>query len=165
MNRAQSCSFSGHRPEKLPWGSNEQDPRALAFKSALASALEEAYALGYRHFLCGMARGADLNFGEAVVLLRERHPEVTLEAAIPFEGQAAAWIVSDSARYQALLSRCDFETVIQHSYTGGCMLRRNRYLIDHSSRLIAAYNGEGGGTLYTITYALREALEVLILDV
>lgn len=165
MNRAQSCSFTGHRPEKLPWGSTECDPRALQFKATLDHTLEASYSMGYRHFLCGMARGADLYFGEAVLLLRERHPDVTLNAAIPFAGQADRWHPSEQLRYHALLERCDVETVLQHSYTAGCMQRRNRYLVDHSQRLIAAYNGMGGGTLYTITYAMREDLDVLILDI
>ena len=30
-----SCSFSGHRPEKLPWGDNERDERCLALKDAI----------------------------------------------------------------------------------------------------------------------------------
>ncbi len=53
-----SCSFSGHRPEKLPWGDNERDERCLALKDAIRQMVEKAYADGYRHFICGMARGA-----------------------------------------------------------------------------------------------------------
>ncbi len=165
MNHQLSCSFTGHRPEKLPWGSNESDARCLQFKAELWSALQAAFAQGYRHFICGMARGADLQFCEAALLLRELHPDVRVEAAIPFAGQADRWIPQERLRYHALLARCDFETVIQHTYTAGCLQRRNRYLVDHSSRLIAAYSGQGGGTLYTIHYAIRKQCDVIILDV
>ena len=44
------------------------------------------------------------------------------------------------------------------------MLRRNRYLVDHSARIIAVYDGMLGGTMYTLTYAMRQGLEVTILD-
>ena len=39
-----SCSFSGHRPEKLPWGDNERDERCLALKDAIRQMVEKAYA-------------------------------------------------------------------------------------------------------------------------
>ena len=35
MKREQSCCFTGHRPDKLPWGENESDPRCLALKRRL----------------------------------------------------------------------------------------------------------------------------------
>lgn len=164
MNPAQSCSFTGHRPEKLPWGENETDERCLRFKAVLWEALQSAFTLGYRHFISGMARGTDLYFCEAALLLRETHPELRVEAVIPFAQQAERWPEQDRARYRALLARCDLETVLQHNYSAGCLQRRNRYLVDHAQRLIAAYNGLGGGTLYTIHYAIQQERELVILD-
>ena len=81
--RQESCCFTGHRPAKLPWGYNERDPRCVRLKERIADAVLLAYQEGYRHFLCGMAQGCDLYFCEAVLALRERYPEVTVEAAIP----------------------------------------------------------------------------------
>ena len=78
-----ACSFTGHRPGKLPWGMNEADPRCQNLKKRLWDAVEGAYQEGIRHFICGMALGCDLFFAEEVLRLRQMHPEVTLEAAIP----------------------------------------------------------------------------------
>ena len=75
MERGRSCCFTGHRPEKLPWGSDETDPRCLALKAAIRDAVAAAYDEGFRHFICGMARGCDLYFAEAVVDLRRERPE------------------------------------------------------------------------------------------
>ena len=161
-----SCSFTGHRPEKLPWGDNEHDPRCLALKDSLREMVEKAYADGYRHFICGMARGCDTYFGEEVLRLRRRVQDITLEAAIPYEGQADHWPPADRLRRQRLLNQCDLETVVQHHYTKGCMLRRNRYMVDRSSLLIAVYDGTPkGGTMNTLAYALRQGVETIILDV
>lgn len=55
-----SCCFSGHRPAKLPWGEDEDDPRCRALKAWLRDALDAAYEAGYRHFICGMAQGLSL---------------------------------------------------------------------------------------------------------
>lgn len=89
--RQESCCFTGHRPAKLPWGYNERDPRCVRLKERIADAVLLAYQEGYRHFLCGMAQGCDLYFCEAVLALRERYQEVTVEAAIPCPTQADAW--------------------------------------------------------------------------
>ena len=91
MDRATTCCFTGHRPDKLPWGSRESDPRCLTLKRRLTQAVEGAYAQGMRHFICGMARGTDLYFAEAVLALRLCRSGVTLEAARPCESQADAW--------------------------------------------------------------------------
>ncbi len=161
-----TCCFSGHRPPRLPWGSQEDDPRCLELKARLARALTEAYHEGYRHFLCGMAQGTDLYFCQAVLDLRRTHPEVTLEAAIPFTGQADRWPETDRRRRQTLLDQCDLETVVQHTYSPGCMNRRNRYMVDRSSLLIAIYDGiPQGGTLNTLAYAMRKGVRTVVLPV
>ena len=165
MNRETSCSITGHRPEKLSWGTNEGDEQCLALKNTLLGTLESAYAKGYRHFLSGMARGTDLYFCEAVLHLKQTHPNISLEAVIPYAGQAEGWPLADRLRYERILSHCDFETVIQHNYTAGCLQRRNRYLVDHAGYLIGVYNGSGGGTLYTLSYAMQQGIEVTVLDV
>ena len=98
-----SCSFSGHRPEKLPWGDNERDERCLALKDAIRQMVEKAYADGYRHFICGMARGCDTYFCEEVLQLRRRVPDITLEAAIPClsqsDGIGICWSCATTARW------------------------------------------------------------------
>lgn len=165
MKRGTTCCFTGHRPNKLPWGTDERDPRCLDLKRRIAGAVGEAYDRGYRHYICGMALGADFYFCEAVLALRDERPGITLEAAIPCEEQAARWAERDRDRYFALVGLCDFETVVQHHYDRGCMLRRNRYMVDHASLLITAFDGTLGGTLYTITYARRQGLDVVTLDV
>jgi uncharacterized phage-like protein YoqJ len=160
-----SCAFTGHRPARLPWGADESDPRCICLKTRLTQLLDQAYADGFRHFFCGMAQGADLYFGEAVLALRDRHEEVTLEAAIPYQDQAKNWSQTDQNRRQAILDRCNYETVVQHSYSPGCMARRNRYMVDRSTRLIAVYDGQPqGGTFQTLHYAMQKGLAITIVD-
>ena len=165
MDREHTCCFTGHRPDKLPWGTNENDVRALALKKRLDKVLEQAYQAGMRHFISGMARGTDLYFAEGVVHLRRRHPEVTLEAARPCESQAHAWPEEEQRRYNDILDQCDYETLVQHSYDRGCMQRRNRYMADRSSMVIAVYNGiPKGGTAQTLAYAMKQGLKTVILN-
>lgn len=55
----------------------------MSLKARIADAVEAAYQEGFRHFLCGMALGCDLYFCECVLRLRQMHPDVTVEAAVP----------------------------------------------------------------------------------
>lgn len=159
------CCFSGHRPNRLPWGSRESDVRCLELKYTLSKTLEELYGRGFRHFICGMALGCDLYFAEAVLALGELHPDVTLEAAIPCAGQAEKWSAAQRQRYDTLLERCDERHLVQQAYSPGCMQRRNEYMVDHAALLLAAFAGVPSGTMNTILYAQRNGVETLILDI
>ncbi len=165
MERATTCAFTGHRENKLPWRGNEDDPRCERLKQQIFDAVEAVWHGGVRHYICGMANGCDFYFAEAVMRLRDEHPEVTLEAAVPCEGQSARWNAAQRKRYDRLVSECDFYTVLEKEYTPECMLRRNRYMVDASGVLIAAYNGSPGGTRSTLLYALRQGLEIIELPV
>ena len=157
--REKTCCFSGHRPDRLPWGTMEGTPGCAALKTRLRLAVEQSYDRGMRHFLCGMARGCDFYFAEAVLDLRRQRPDITLEAAVPCATQSRGWPEADQRRYRALLASCDRETLIQEQYTYGCMQRRNRYMVDHSGLLLAVYDGSPtGGTCFTIRYALQRGV-------
>ena len=165
MDKFRCCCFTGHREGKLPWRGNENDPRCIALKEAIYDAVEAVYRSGRRHFICGMATGCDAYFCEAVLSLRESHGDVTLEAAIPFERQSEGWTAEQKRRYERLVTECDYHTVVQREYSPECYMRRNRYMVDSSSLLIAAYNGKPGGTMSTLLYAIRNGLEVIQLPI
>ena len=156
-----SCCFTGHRPEKLPWRYNEEDPHCLSLKRRIADAVEAAYQEGYRHFLCGMALGCDLYFCESVLALRAACPDVTVEAAIPCPEQAGGWPPDQRDRYRRLVEACDYETLVSSRYTSYCMQRRDRYMVDHASLLIAVFDGTPGGTRYTMEYAMSRRLSIV----
>jgi len=156
-----TCCFTGHRSAKLPWGSNHEDERCLALKEKLYDVVEALYRAGIRHFICGMALGSDMYFCEAVLRLRAEHKDVSIEAAIPCDEQTKLWGRRERRRYNYLVHQCDYETVIQHEYTEDCMQKRNRYMVDNSSVLVAVYDGGYGGTRQTIEYAARQGLEII----
>lgn len=163
--RDSTCCFSGHRLAKLPWRDDEDDPRCIKLKQELDRAVASLYDSGIRRFICGMALGSDMYFAEAVLSLGERHEDAVLEAAIPCPEQAEHWSGEHRRRYEALLGRCGMRTVVSHSYTPDCMEKRNRYMVEQSSVLLAVYGGGRGGTFNTIRYALKAGLNVLELDV
>ncbi|MCF0138341.1 MAG: DUF1273 family protein [Oscillospiraceae bacterium] len=165
MEYGKSCCFTGHRPSKLPWKYNEADPRCIAFKEKLSAVTEAVYESGISHFITGMAAGCDMYCAEAVIALRRRHPDITLEAAVPYDGQEARWNSALQERYRRILCECNTVTLLRDSYSPDCMMKRNRYMVDHSSVLIACYGGESGGTRNTIKYATDKDKEIIQLSV
>jgi len=159
--RGITCCFSGYRPEKLPWGTNESAPGCLDLKKRIFDVVEALYVSGIRHYICGMALGADTYFCEAVIALREEHPDITIEAAIPCEEQAAKWTEAQRDRYFSLVAQCDYETLVSRRYTSECMMVRNRYMVDNASVLLCVYDGRFGGTMQTVTYARKEGIEII----
>lgn len=164
-DREHSCGFTGHRPAKLPWGMNENDPRCIALKEEMAIRLEAIYSAGYTHFICGMAIGCDFYFAEAVIALREKYPDITLEAAIPCGNQPDRWAENQRRRYNSLIDRCDSIKVIQINYTPDCMMRRNEYIVDNSALMLACFDGRPGGTMKTLLYAERNEVKTIIIDI
>ncbi|MEG1108757.1 MAG: SLOG family protein [Oscillospiraceae bacterium] len=163
--KSETCCFTGHRMEKLPWGSDESDPNCRLLCKQISDAVEAVFASGVRHFICGMATGCDMYFCEAVIALRAEHEELTLEAAIPWEGQSKGWSKELKTRYHRLVEECDFYTLVQEQYSSDCLMRRNRYMVDNSSVIIAAYSGRPGGTMSTLLYAMRQGLEIIELAI
>jgi len=160
-----SCCFTGHRANKLPWGFDESDPRCVELKNSIFGAVEALYGEGCRLFICGMANGCDMYFGEAVLKLKEAHEDVRLEAAIPCDSQASAWPEAIRQRYEALRQAADTVTYVQHEYTRFCMMRRNRYMVEKSDVLLACFNGQPGGTMNTVLMAKRAGLKTFIIDI
>ena len=148
-------AFTGHRPEKLPWGFDETDPRCAALKRQIHDAVRAAAGEGYDVFLCGMARGCDTWFAEAVLSLGLR-----LEAYLPCPSQADRWSDADRQRQTALLLRCAAVYMVEPAYSQGCMLRRNRRMVDECDALLTVYDGSPGGTGATVDYARRRGKEI-----
>ena len=149
-----TCAFTGHRPQHLPFGMNENDERCIKLKEELKEQIINLIeAENVTHFITGMALGVDLYAAEIVLDLKARYPSITLESAIPCETQAAKWNAAMRERYYGIAAQCDKETLLQTHYTPDCMDRRNRYMVDHADYIIAVWDGKPSGTGKTVMYA------------
>lgn len=159
------CAFTGHRPKKFPWGYNESDARCVALKEALMEQIVKLVNTGYTDFFSGMAEGVDTWATLAVLALKKENPALKLHCVLPYEGQADQWSASARELYFSILAQADSVVYISREYSKDCMLKRNRYLVDHTACLLAVYNGEWrGGTAMTVRYARKLGREVIILD-
>ncbi len=148
----------GHRPEKL------NVPEGLVLQR-LDAAIRDAMEQGYTTFLSGAAKGVDLWAGELVLQHRLSRPDIQLVCAIPFQGFGLHWRDGWTERFQRVLQAADCVKYICEAYSRSAYQRRNEWLVDHSSRLIAAYTGASGGTRNTIEYAKRHSeCEIICLN-
>ena len=149
-----SVCFSGHRNIPFAWRSD--------LKQRLKSEITKAYADGFRCFYCGMAMGFDLLAAEAALSLQSELRDLQVIAVVPFRGQSDRWSKEAQAKYDAILRIVDDVVVLSERYFNGCLLKRNDYMVNHSSRLIAYYDGlNKGGTFYTVKKAGQNGLEVV----
>ena len=150
--RKHRCCFTGHRPEKLH-KSEEQ------IKNDLEVAILQAVDDGFVTFISGMARGVDIWAAEIVLRLRESNPAIHLVAASPYRGFESRWSADWQERYYSILQQANLVRFICPGYSHDCFQRRNEWMVDRSSRVIAVYNGEPGGTRNTIEYTKAKKVE------
>ena len=88
--KEKTCAFTGHRPQKLPFGFNEADERCTALKKLLRTKIIEYIETEHvTHFISGMALGTDMYAAEIVLGLKAAYPGITLTCALPCESQAS----------------------------------------------------------------------------
>lgn len=151
--RSQTCCFTGHRflPE------NEKEKISLALESTVLSLIHS----GYRYFGAGGALGFDTLAAQTVLRLRQSYPDIRLILVLPCVSQADKWPPADIAVYQEIMGQANKIVYTSHEYTAGCMFKRNRHLVDHSSVCICYLEKSTGGTAYTVDYARKCGLKII----
>lgn len=153
--RQHRCYFTGHRPEKL------DRPEAEVIEG-LKKEIRTAIADGFRTFISGMARGVDLWAAEIVLNLRANGAAIRLICASPYRGFEVRWSQDWQKRYRRVMEQANLVRFICPSYNRDCFQRRNEWMVDHSARVIAVYNGQPSGTRNTIEYARQHGVPVIL---
>ena len=147
-----TCAFTGHRL---------LERRQISQISYLlrCSVVEQIQA-GVCCFASGGALGFDTLAALTVLDLSEEFPHVKLMLVLPCENQDRWWPIFDRERYKRIKERANEVVVLHKTYINGCMQERNRYLVDHASRVISYLNRSKGGTYYTVQYAKKANVPV-----
>ena len=99
--------------------------------------------------LTGMARGFDLVLGLAALELN-----IPYGAVIPCADQAGRWSEPLQEAWRTVRRGAAWETILAPHYTPGCMLARNRWMVEHCTHVLACWDGEpGGGTAQCLAAA------------
>lgn len=153
MNSKENCCcFTGHR-----YIANAHIEKLNTSLPAMIKSLADG---GITDFITGGALGFDTLAAKAVLKERESNPGIRLVLALPCKNQASGWHKKDIAVYNEILSMADEVIYISEKYTKGCMLRRNRFMVDNSTHCVFYISSTRGGTAYTVKYALRNELKM-----
>ena len=149
INPNKTACFTGHRILS-----------SLFNITRLKSRILELIKEDYDTFLVGMAIGFDT---EAFKVLLELKKEIPLKiiACIPCLNQQERFNRKQKEEYEFLLSNADDKVVISKEYTPNCMNKRNRFMVDYSSTVIAHLMRENGGTANTVAYAIKSGRRVI----
>lgn len=141
---------TGHRPEKLG-GYDERIADTL-----MRVAREALEARKPDQVISGMALGWDTAVARAAAAMG-----LPFVAAVPFVGQEAHWGPQDVVRYQLLLSLAHQVVVVTPgAYAPEKLQLRNEWMVNHSDKVLALFNGTPGGTANCIRYAKMKYVPV-----
>lgn len=155
FHRNETACFTGHRSYPL-----EDQPSIIASTDSIIASL---YASGIRQFIAGGAIGFDTLAACRVLIAKRQFPDIKLYLALPCRNQTERWSSDNSLKlYKYILGAADEVSYISEMYTEGCMMKRNRFMVDNSSVCIAYYNGsDRGGTAATVRYARERGITVI----
>lgn len=145
-----TCAFTGHRVLKKDF--NEEK---------LSEIIDKVISSGYKTFLVGMAWGFDLKAFE--LLYKKKDKNIDIIACVPCKNQEIYFKKSEKEKYLNYLEKADKIVYVSNEYFDGCMQKRNRYLVDNSSLLIAYIYSNMGGTKNTVSYAEKKGKNIIYL--
>ncbi len=163
LHRETTACFTGHRPEKLPDGGDRYSLKTRVIKSMLYSHVTDAVNDGYDTFITGMQRGIDLWAGEIVLSLMAKS-SLRLICAIPYEGFGKEFTGVDRWTFERILEAASAKITICPHYSRDCMTLRNKFMVENSSRLIAAVDDPKSGTGQTLRHARSAKLDIRMID-
>lgn len=153
--RERTCCFTGHRiiPAQV----------VPQLKAELEETVTQLIDQGVTCFVTGGALGFDTLAAEEVLRQRKAHPDIRLHLMMPCKGQEKKWRLGDRMRYQKIARQADEVTCLAEEYYDGCMLQRNRAMIETSGHCVVYCTRNKGGTVYTANRAERAGLHMTYL--
>ncbi len=149
--REKCCSFTGHRIIK--------SEHLSIIQKNLSALIRDMLMLGITDFITGGALGFDTLAAKAVLEAKQENPSVRLVLALPCRNQTKGWRKSQIAEYEEILASADEVIYVSDEYYSGCLHKRNRFMVDHSSHCIFYITSKRSGTAYTLNYALESDLK------
>ena len=143
INPYKACCVSGHRIV----GKNLK-------KEQVEKIFNKLIDDGIDTFLVGMALGFDTLCFLILEEIRKKKP-IKIIACIPCIEQPERFSDRQRQEYFRMIESADQKIYVSKNYNSKCMQKRNEFMVDNSSIVIAHCIRDFGGTANTIKYAMK----------
>lgn len=148
-----TCCFTGHRKMSIA--------QSKLIRNRLEIEIIKLIKQGVIYFGAGGALGFDTIAAQTVLFLRKHYSEIKLILVLPCKTQARGWKEDDIKIYKDIKTQADKVVYISEDYVDGCMLARNRRLVDYSGYCICYLTKQHSGTAYTVKYAKSKKVNII----
>lgn len=149
IKKEKTCALTGHR--FLDSSFNEK-----VLLDTLVSVIES----GFDTFLCGMAIGFDSIAFKVLYSLKDKY-KIRIIACVPCLTQNYKFNAKQKQEYEDLIKKADDLVMVGYEYTPYCMMKRNMFMVDNASLVIAYLRKNTGGTANTVKYAENKKIKIV----
>ena len=150
IEKSKAVSITGHREIGLDCDKNK-------LKQTFLSLIEKE---NFNTFLIGMAVGFDMLCFSILEEIR-KEKDIKLVACVPCREQDKLYSFSQKTEYRRMLNSADQTIILKENYDKYCMIKRNEFMVDNSSILVAYLRKDKGGTAFTVRNANKKNVPVI----
>lgn len=150
-----SIALTGHRPERLGYAIDTFE--TIDWMRMIDWLKIQMKENNVTDAYCGMADGCDIAYGIAALRLKEEGYPVRLHCILPCKNYN-----SSNAWYGQLKEVVDDWVELAEEFYRGCDDARDQYMVDHSDKLFAIFDGNKvGGVWSTIRKAKKKGIDII----
>ena len=147
-------ALTGHRPTRLGYSKRLESDE---WRPMIDWLKEQIVAIGVTEAICGMAEGCDCAYALAVIELKDEGHDIKLHCVLPCDNYQSKYYI-----YNKIKRRADKWTSLSKNYYKGCDDARDQYMVDHSDKLFAIWDGiKSGGVYSTIKKAQKKNIDIV----
>ncbi len=151
-------ALTGHRPKRLSLPDDEKSNEWLYITNWLNTVIFNEF-IHNQHidFYCGMASGSDITLGIIVSEMKRMGKDVSLHCILPCKNYN-----SSHPYYNEIKNAADEWVTLADNFYKGCDNVRDQYMVDHCDILLAVWDGnKSGGVWSTIRKAQKIGKKII----
>lgn len=155
-------ALTGHRPERLGLLSDEGSHEWKNIRDWLVKKITDIRMFDLIQYhttdlYCGMASGSDILFGIIASIYRANALNIKLHCVLPCKEYN-----SSNKYYQLIKDNADEWVELSEEFYKGCDNVRDQYMVDHCDVLLAIWDGnKSGGVWSTIRKAQKAGKQII----
>ena len=151
-------ALTGHRPQRLGLPEDEREDKWIYITNWLNTIILEKFVHNeHTDIYCGMASGCDIKLGIIASEMKWMGEDISLHCILPCKNYN-----SSHKYYDEIKKSADEWVELSDKFYRGCDNLRDQYMVDHCDVLLAVWDGnKSGGVWSTIRKAQKAGKEII----